>query len=416
MRLFPARHVARLAVVGTLASMLLIVGPIPTLAAAGPPHGGVTVLQPVQLLGNLRSVVVSDTVATSDTRNVLVTGWVNLLNSSSSGLKVTLSFYHSIKGQRTVHTENEVVNVAAHSRLAVPFGMQCNELGAGSYEFGVLAKPTANVTLESATETVLGLSSPGTSGYLPNAMATRTSHLSLGATAKSVLRATLTVGSMGRSQVSFTNNVLAQGWVNVVGGSRKTTIKLDYYMDNQLMGSVSQIVGPDQPVSIPFSLVCNGVTAGDHVFSVKLTAGLAGPNTRSGFLSVAGLPTDGTIPNASFNGDGTPVALGTKVTQLLQTKLDTAQVSDVWMGGWIGLNNTTDKPLRVTVQAAMGGGAEGPALQVTVPKHGRLAVPFGLVCNAEPAGSMTLDVLVSSNGSGVSYTGDGNLSSWSVAP
>ncbi len=86
------------------------------------------------------------------------------------------------------------------------------------------------------------------------------------------------------------------------------------------------------------------------------------------------------------------------------------------MGGWIGLNNTTDKPLRVTVQAAMGGGAEGPALQVTVPKHGRLAVPFGLVCNAEPAGSMTLDVLVSSNGSGVSYTGDGNLSSWSVAP
>ena len=414
---FSARKFARLAiVVAGMASMLLIAGPIPAMAASGPPHGGGVVTQPVQLRANTRSVAVSKIVATGDTRNVLVTGWVNLFNSSASGLKVTLSFYHTIKGQQSIHTEKEVVYVAAHSYLTVPVGMQCNELGAGSYEFGVMAKPTGNITLQSASLTVVGLGSPGNTSYLPNAFATRTRQLKLQTSPTTVLQTTLTVGAAGLASVASPTNALGQGWVNVIGGSKKSTIKLDYYMDSQLMGSVSQIVGPDQPVSIPFALLCNGLSAGNHVFTVKLTASFAGPITRSGFLSVAGLPTDGTIPNSSFNGDGKPVALGTKVTQLLQAKLDTTQVSDVWMGGWIGLNNSTNKPRTVTVQAAMGGGAEGPALRVTVPKHGRLAVPFGLLCNGEPAGSMTLDVLVTSSGPGVSYTGDGNLSSWAVAP
>ena len=62
----------------------------------------------------------------------------------------------------------------------------------------------------------------------------------------------------------------------------------------------------------------------------------------------------------------------------------------------------------------MGDEAEGPALMVTVPKHGRISVPFGVQCNGEPAGTLSFNVQVSASASGVKWNGDGHVSVWAA--
>jgi hypothetical protein len=357
--------------------------------------------------------VLSTTLSIGDTTNVNVSGWVDFFNPSSRAIKVTVSFYRAPKGGvRTIHKENEIAKVGPHSHVTVTTGIQDDTITPGSWEFGVLIKPSASITVASASQTVLAMGP-----NMPSAFATRTASngLALNTKPTTVLTAIVDSGSGGAAPrvVIDDGGYTAQGWLNVVNGQSKTTVALDYYMDDAYMGSVSQIIGPEQPVVIPFGFLCNGVS-GQHTFTVTARTLIGSAVARSGFMSVAQLPDDGSMLFAAEDEAGQPTTLTTKPQQLLTTKLGLSQTSDVWMGGWLTLENMASKKRIVTVQAAMGGESEGPAVLVTIPPHGRIGVSFGLLCDGEDAGDLVLDVLLTASGSGVEWTGDGHLGAWAL--
>lgn len=378
----------------------------------------------MKLNGGVRTKVLSTFLTTSDKRDVQVTGWIDLNNTSASAVKVTLTFFHKNKaGLQDLHKENEVVTVPAHSHLSVPVGMQCDALSLDDWEFGVFATPSAaGITVTAATQTVLAM---GTD--IPNGFAKRLSKnaVTLTATPKTILQTSVDFGDGSVFQpsinpsVTSTWNAIAQGWMNVVGGKTGSSVKLDYYMDSAYMGSITQIIGPDKPASVPLGFICDGAFTGQHNFTVMASHGSGGGegmSARTGFMTIAGFADGSVMPTNGWDGDGQPVALTTKAQQLLSGELTTSAVSDAWMGGWITLENTADKARVVTVQAAMGGEAEGPPLLVTVPKHGKLSVPFGLLCDGEPAGTLGFDVMMSASANGVKWNGDGHVSVWAIAP
>jgi len=336
---------------------------------------------------------------------------------------VTLTFFHKNKaGLQDLHKENEVVTVPAKSHVTVPVGMQCDALSMDDWEFGVFAKPSASMTVAAATQTVLAM---GTD--IPNAFAKRISKnsVSLTTTPQTILQTSVDFGDGSVAQptvgpsVTTTWHALAQGWVNVVGGKTGANVKLDYYMDSAYMGSINQIIGPDKPTSVPLGFICDGAFTGQHSFTVKASHGSGGGEgmvARTAFMTIAGFADGSVMPTNGWDGDGQPVALTSSPKQLLAGELKTAQVSDAWMGGWLTLQNTADKARVVTVQAAMGGEAEGPPLLVTLPKHSLISVPFGLLCDGEPAGTLNFDVKVSASATGVKWNGDGHVSVWAAAP
>jgi hypothetical protein len=413
--------VKRGAVALTLATavVLLVAWPALGVSAEQVPHSSSTVQSPVKFTGGVRARAAFVSLNTTDTRNVVVSGWLDLSNPTASSLEATITFYHRLKGgQPDFHHEKQVISIGAHEQVSVPAVIGCNGLPAGSYEFGAYLKPTADVLLNSASLTTLGMGSD-----MPSALNTRNKSITMSTSPTKVLQATLNVPAAASTAApnapSGSPNALAQGWVNFLNGNVNAAAKLLYYMDGNEMGSISEAVSPGQAFSMFFLLKCNGLSAGSHVFTVKAEFSAVGstrPVAKFGVLSIASLPSDGSFPNAGAQGNGTPVALNNKTQQFLSTTLAIAKGSDVWMGGWVGLNNTTGSPITVHVQAAMGGDAEGPPLNVTVPKHGQIDVPFGILCTAEPGGTLTLDVVLSASASGVRFTGDGNLAAWASAP
>jgi len=401
-----------------MALLLLGVAALPVAAAnAAPPHNGTEIASSMKLSGGVNQKVLSTELLTTDTRDVTVSGWIDFINSSGSSVKLTLTFFHKGKLGKSVHKEDEIVTVPAGAHVTVPVGMQCDALSMDDWEFGVFVKPTADITVATASQTAFAHRTG-----LPTGFAKRTSAnaITLTTSPKTILQADVDFGGSslsgaGASVVATNWRALAEGWVNVVGGSQKSTLKLDYYMDNSYMGSIDQIIGPDQPVGVPLGFQCDGAFTGMHTFTVKASAGPGGgPRVRSGFVSIAGFADGSVMPATGWDGDGQPVALTTKPQQLMKGSITTSASSDVWMGGWLTLQNTTDKKRVVTIQAAMGGEADGPALKVTVAKHGLVTVPFGLLCDLIQPGTVSLDLLVSASALGVQWTGDGHTSGWSA--
>jgi len=63
----------------------------------------------------------------------------------------------------------------------------------------------------------------------------------------------------------------------------------------------------------------------------------------------------------------------------------------------------------------MSGEAEGPAVIATIPAHGSISVPFGLLCDLiEPAGTGTLEVYATGAGGGPQWDGDGIVMGWAI--
>jgi hypothetical protein len=111
---------------------------------------------------------------------------------------------------------------------------------------------------------------------------------------------------------------------------------------------------------------------------------------------------------------GAPAVVGTHAKQYLSASLNAAATGDAWMGGWIELVNTTGHAITATVQATMGGDAEGPPIVITVPGNGYVSVPFGLLCTGEPAGDLDFGVSVLASALGLRYTGHGHLEAWDL--
>src|SRR5205085_10579735 len=122
-----------------------------------------------------------------------------------------------------------------------------------------------------------------------------------------------------------------------------------------------------------------------------------GMKARTAFLSVFAFPKDGSIGQASVNGDGKLHPLTTKAQPALSTSIQTSAKSDAWMGSWLTLQNTTANKRTVTIQSTMGGDPEGPPVRVTLPPHGVTTILAGLLCDEEPLGTLNFEVMMSAN-------------------
>jgi len=400
----------------SLAALASILLASPSAAANGtPPHDGSTLAKPIGLSGTSWTTVLSSALQTSQKRNLQASGWLDLVNTGSKPVTVTLRFFDKPKGGPIdIHPGRERVTVPAHSRASAPVLLLCNGEPAGSYALGVQGRSSGPVTVRSGSETALALPAPGTGAYLPNAGVVRTTAMAIGQSDSTVMKTILSNGSATSTAAVQPVNALVATAIDIQGASKRTTVTLDYYMDGTRMGTLHQTVPANAYNAILAYFLCNEVPAGDHVFSVMARADIPGPHAVLGNLTVVGLPTAGVIPNNAAFGDGSVHSLSTKPQPFLKQTLKTGSVSDVWMGGWLTIHNPSDKPAVVTVQAAMGGGAEGPSVVVTAPARSTTSVPVGLLCNGEPAGSSVLELLVSSNIIGPDFNGDGVLASFAL--
>jgi hypothetical protein len=407
------RNAARGAIGLTLALLVVGVSPAPSLAVNVQPHAGTVVSDPVQLTANKTTTVVESTLTTGETLNIQMTGWISLSNPGAKTVTVTLQAFMVEDGAVEIVGPDLQATVAARSHTAVPVGLLCDGEPAGAYEVGVQATPSGPLVVTGATQTVIGLSSPGQAvEYLPNASVTSSGKVPVGALGTTVLETTLEIPASATHVI--TENVLAQGWANVTSASKKAApVTLDYFMDGVWMASSRDIVGPDRPSSLPVGILCDGAMPGQHTFTVQLRTEVTGVTFRSGFLSVIGMPTNDQIPNVHDELTQS-VPLGSGPTPALAAELTVDAPSDTWMGGWLEVENPTGRKATVTVQTTMGGETDGPPVVVTLAAKSKSSVPVGLLCNGEPAGTFALGVTVSSSTAGLTVTG-GALQAWAVA-
>src|SRR4051812_33968022 len=94
----------------------------PAAAANGtPPHDGSTLTKPVALSGTSWTTVLTSTLQTSQKRNLQASGWLDLVNTGSKPIIVTLRFFDKPKGAPIdIHPGLERITVSPHSRASAP--------------------------------------------------------------------------------------------------------------------------------------------------------------------------------------------------------------------------------------------------------------------------------------------------------
>jgi hypothetical protein len=395
-----------------LASLLLA---SPTAAANNtPPHDGSTLTKPVALSTSSWTTVLTSTLQTSQKRNLQASGWLDLVNTGSKPVVVTLRFFDKAKGSPIdIHAGRERVTVQAHSRASAPLQLLCNGEPAGTYVLGVQARSSGPVTVRAGSETALALPSPGNAGALPNAGIVSTTAHTLGTSDITLLKVNLFNGSAVSTAAAEPVNALATAAIDFNGGSQPAMAMVDFFIDGQRVRTVKQSIPANGSVAILASVQGN-LTGGEHSFVIRGRASIPGPHVGFGALTVVGLPTDGSIPNHASFGDGSVHPLDTKPQPFFKQTLKTGSVSDVWTGGWLTIHNPLDKRATITVQAAFNGSAEGPSMIVTAPAHSNTTIPAGLIGLLVPAGSTVLELLVSSSIIGPDFNGDGVVASFAL--
>ncbi|GAB3050922.1 hypothetical protein GCM10027053_07660 [Intrasporangium mesophilum] len=377
------------------------------------PHSGITVIKQTLKAGS-PTIVGSVTVSTGAASRVSTTGWVTVTNA---GKKIATVKVHGVE----IVGPDVPANIVGPDLVAVvdpgvsavlPVGIVGPDHPVGG-DVTVGVEAAANVAVTVAAGAMTALAVPASEGdpALPNASAMTTGEVSLGTKAALVLDSKLELSSQ---DPLGTMDALTQGWVSFVNRGKKSgTVTVDYLVDDVTMWSISAIVGPDRPTYLPIALLRNGFASGTHHFGLNVRSSVAGVALSSGQLAVLGLPTTGAVPH----GDATvesPVALTTQQAKVLGASMVTDVVADIWMGGSVLVTNGGSKPATVTLQPQMGPDPEGPAVVVTVASRTSVSVPFGFLCDAEPAGKQSLDLAASASAPGVSVAA-GQVQAWALS-
>jgi hypothetical protein len=402
------RGLSLMAAAAAIAAVLATTAP--SVAAPPPPYStGATTSTPTLLTGGVGAKVLTTDIDLSSFFGTQVTGWVDVLNSGATDVQILLRVYHEQSGSIEFHPEREVVTVPARTRIAIPIASLCGGYY-GTTEFGIFAKPTGNVTIEAASMTVLAMTRAGVpiTGYMENYQP-----VAVGGKPVMVLSRVFNIAAPPAPVVG----PFVMGWATLDAPQMLTgrqRASLDYLIDGQVVGTASGIIGPDRTLVLPIGFNGDGLAAGKHVLAVRARQSTGGLVFRSSFANAITLPGSGAIPSTTANGLGSSMAIPTHAKQYLSASLNAASTGDAWMGGWIELRNTTAHAITATVQATMVGDPEGPAVVVTVPANGYLSVPFGLLCDGEPAGQLDFGVEVSGSALGLRYTGHGHVEAWDL--
>jgi hypothetical protein len=403
------RGLALMAVV--LAMLAVLATTSPSVAAPVQPYAaGSATSTPKVITAGHRSELITTDIDLGTFIGTQTTGWIVVLNTSGADAQLTLRVFHenSTFGVE-LHPEKEVVTIPAHSRTAVPIVSLCEGYD-GVTTFGVFGTPSADLTVMSASITVLAMTHAGNpiTGYMENYQPAP-----VGGKPLLALSRVFQV----KAPPAPVNGPFVMGWAVVdapqmISGRQRAS--LDFLVDGKVVGTASGIVGPDRSLILPIGFNGDGFSAGKHVIAVRVRQSAGGLVFRSSFANAIGLPGSGAIPSATANGAGTALAVGTHAKQFLPASLTAASTGDAWMGGWIELRNTTGHAIAATVQATMGGDAEGPPVTVTVPANAYVSVPFGFLCDGEPAGNLDFGVTVLGSEVGLRYTGHGHLEAWDL--